>query len=85
MDDRVRQFHAVAQMLRLACQQVPLVIVLEDAHWADEASLLLLGYIVRGLTDERLLIMASARAMSNIALASNYPACSAIRPPQSSS
>jgi DNA-binding CsgD family transcriptional regulator len=60
-DDRVRQFDAVSQMLRWISQELPLVIVLEDAHWADEASLELLAHVARGLADERLLIMVNAR------------------------
>jgi DNA-binding CsgD family transcriptional regulator len=64
-DDRVRQFDAVAQMLRLICQSIPVAIVLEDAHWADEPSLLLLAHIVRGLTDERLLLMVNARDLEH--------------------
>ncbi len=65
VDDRVRQFDAVAQMLRWICQQVPLVVILEDVHWADEPSVLLLGHVVRGLTDERLLIMVNARDLEH--------------------
>ena len=39
---------------------VPLV-VLDDLHWADEATLHLLRHLARAVTDERLLVVANAR------------------------
>jgi DNA-binding CsgD family transcriptional regulator len=60
-EDRFRQFDAVARLLREVCLQVPLLVVLDDAHWADEASLLLLHHVTRVLTDERLLVVVNAR------------------------
>src|SRR4029453_16126081 len=60
-EDRFRQFAAVARLLREVCLQAPLLVVLDDAHWADEASLLLLHHVTRVLTDERLLLVVNAR------------------------
>jgi hypothetical protein len=60
-EDRFRQFDAVARLLREVCLQAPLLVVLDDAHWADEASLLLLHHVTRVLTDERLLVVVNAR------------------------
>jgi DNA-binding CsgD family transcriptional regulator len=60
-EDRFRQFDAVARLLREVCLQAPLLVVLDDAHWADEASLLLLHHVTRALTDERLLVVVNAR------------------------
>jgi len=60
-EDRFRQFDAVARLLREVCQQAPLLVVLDDAHWADEASLLLLHHVTRVLTDERLLVVVNVR------------------------
>jgi DNA-binding CsgD family transcriptional regulator len=60
-DDRFRQFDAVARLLRQVCLQTPLVIVLDDVHWADKPTLLLLQHVARGLTDERLLLLVNAR------------------------
>jgi DNA-binding CsgD family transcriptional regulator len=60
-EDRFRQFDAVARLLREVCLQAPLLVVLDDAHWADEASLLLLHHVTRVLTDERLLLVVNAR------------------------
>ena len=41
-EDRFRQFDAVSRLLRQVTLQRPFVIVLDDMHWADHASLLLL-------------------------------------------
>ena len=41
---------------------VPLVLVLEDLHWADRSSLALLVFLARNLTRERVLLLATARA-----------------------
>jgi DNA-binding CsgD family transcriptional regulator len=60
-EDRFRQFDAVARLLREVCLQAPLLVVLDDGHWADEASLLLLHHVTRVLTDERLLVVVNAR------------------------
>ena len=61
VEDRFRQFDAVARLLREVCLLVPLLVVLDDAHLADEASLLLLHHVTRVLTDERLLVVVNAR------------------------
>jgi DNA-binding CsgD family transcriptional regulator len=65
-EDRFRQFDAVARLLREVCLQVPLLAVLDDAHWADEASLLLLHHVTRVLTDERLLVVVNARDTEHV-------------------
>lgn len=51
-EDRFRQFDAVARLLRRVCLEKPLVIVLDDAHWADLPSLLLLRHLARGLSPD---------------------------------
>ena len=61
VEDRLRQFDAIARLIRLAAMETPLVIVLDDAHWADVPSLLLLQHVARGLTDERLLLVVNSR------------------------
>lgn len=59
--DRFRLFDATAWLLRSAACAAPLLVVLDDLHWADEASLLLLQHIVRVLDDERIMLLANAR------------------------
>ena len=61
VDDRFRQFDAVARLLREVCGLRPLVLVLDDVHWSDKPSLLLLNHVARSLSHERLLIVASSR------------------------
>src|SRR5262249_16795753 len=54
---RFRVLDAVAAFLRRATRQMPLLVVLEDLHWADEASLTLLAFVVRELRGARLLLV----------------------------
>ena len=61
-DDRFRQFDAVARLLREVCRRSSVVLVLDDLHWADRPTLMLLQHVVRGLTDERLLLIANTRS-----------------------
>src|SRR5262249_29833895 len=58
---RFRTFDAIGQFLLKATQQVPLVVVLENIHWADEASLSLLEFLSQQLTHSRLLLVGTYR------------------------
>lgn len=60
-DQRFRQFDGVAMLLRHLTRRDPLLIVLDDAHAADAASLLLLQHVARSLRDERLLVLVNCR------------------------
>ena len=44
---RYRLFEAVAALLRSAAARWPLLVVLDDLHWADAPTLLLLGHLAR--------------------------------------
>ena len=44
--DRIRHFLAITQQIRALAQREPALIVLDDLHWADPASLDLLGQLV---------------------------------------
>jgi ATP/maltotriose-dependent transcriptional regulator MalT len=44
---RIRLFEAVQAALLKACEQRPLVLVVDDLHWADRASRELFGYLAR--------------------------------------
>lgn len=61
IEDRFRQFDAVGRLLRWGTAEQPLVIVIDDAQWADEPSLLLLQHLARTLTSERLLMVINHR------------------------
>src|SRR3954470_9109444 len=58
---RFRLFDAIASFLSSAASSRPLVIVLDDLHWADEPSLLLLEFVARGLGDESVLLIGTYR------------------------
>ena len=59
---RFRLFDAVASFLVAAARDRPLVLVLDDLHWADEPSLLLLKFAAaRDLGDSGLLIVGTYR------------------------
>jgi predicted ATPase/DNA-binding winged helix-turn-helix (wHTH) protein len=58
---RLRLFEAVTQFLRKAAARTPLLLFLDDLHWADNASLLLLQYVVRAIGQAPLLIVGAYR------------------------
>jgi predicted ATPase len=58
---RFRLFHAVARFLRRASAARTLVVVLDDLHDADEASLILLQFLVREISTDRILVVGTLR------------------------
>src|SRR5262245_8661770 len=54
---RFRVFDAAATFLRLAARPHPLIVVLDDLHWADKASLLLLQFLAREIRDAHVLLV----------------------------
>ena len=60
-EERWRLFQAVAGFLRNASTVQPLVIVLEDLHWADRGTLELLVHLARNLQGTRLLVIGTYR------------------------
>ena len=54
-------FDAIATFLPTPPASRPLVLVLDDLHWADEPSLLLLQFIARGARDAALLVIGTYR------------------------
>lgn len=61
LEHRFRQFEAVSRLLHEASRVRPLVIILDDLHWADTSTLLLLRHIVRSFRDDHVLILANTR------------------------
>jgi DNA-binding SARP family transcriptional activator len=57
-----RLFVAVADLVRLAASGAGVLLIIEDAHEADDASLRLLHYLARVATDERLLLVVTRRS-----------------------
>jgi hypothetical protein len=58
---RFRLFDAVGAALERTARRQPLLLVLDDLHWADEASLRLLGFVARSVADARILIVGTYR------------------------
>jgi predicted ATPase len=59
--ERYRMYEAITSFLRSVARERPLVLVLEDLHWADKPSLMLLQYLARSLGSDRLLIVGTYR------------------------
>ena len=60
VDNRARVFAAVARLLERASGERPLTLVIDDAHWADDASLGLLVFLARRLRACPILIVLTA-------------------------
>jgi hypothetical protein len=60
-DARVRVFDAVAQVLRRAAADAPVVVVLDDLHWADESTVELLRFVTRQPQPGALLLVGAYR------------------------
>lgn len=58
---RFRVFDAVATLLRRWSEAHPVVVVLDDLHWADAASLSLLQFVARQLPQARVLLLGTLR------------------------
>ncbi len=61
-DGRARLFELTVRLLERLATDRTLVLALEDLHWADRSTRELLSYLLRALTDSRLLIVATYRA-----------------------
>ncbi|MBN1094977.1 AAA family ATPase [Blastococcus sp. TML/C7B] len=61
-DGRLQLFEAVAALVCELAGQEPLLLVLEDVHWADRSSRDLLRYLLARFSDERVAVVASYRA-----------------------
>jgi eukaryotic-like serine/threonine-protein kinase len=58
---RFRLFDSVGTFLSGASESRPLVLVLDDLHWADEPSLLMLRFVARQIADSGLLLVGTYR------------------------
>ncbi|MDP9238757.1 MAG: AAA family ATPase [Chloroflexota bacterium] len=59
--ERFRLFDSLTQFICHAAKETPLVIFLDDLHWADKPSLLLLRHLLRGKDRARLLVLGAYR------------------------
>ncbi|MDT4957786.1 MAG: hypothetical protein QOD31_1585, partial [Pseudonocardiales bacterium] len=60
--DRGELFQSVLGALALPAERQPVLLVVEDIHWADQATRDLLGYLFARVTTERLVIVATFRS-----------------------
>ena len=58
---RLRTLEAAAALLEAAGEAAPVLLVLDDLHWADDLSLLLLRHLLRADAAARLLVLATYR------------------------
>jgi class 3 adenylate cyclase len=58
---RFRFFDGITQFLKNASKAQPLLIVLDDLHWADKSSLMLLQFVSREIRSSRVMILGTYR------------------------
>jgi predicted ATPase len=59
--ERDRLFETVSELLADFSNQAPVLFLIEDLHWAENATCQLLYYLVRSLGDERILFLGTYR------------------------
>ncbi|HEX5044307.1 MAG TPA: protein kinase [Candidatus Polarisedimenticolaceae bacterium] len=62
-EERLLFVDAVASMLRTAARSRGVLFYFDDLHWADASTLWMLGHLLRGLRQERVLFAASYREL----------------------
>jgi predicted ATPase len=60
-EGRYRLYDATVRFLSCVAQRTPLILILEDLHWADRDSLQLLRYAARGLGHTHILMLGTYR------------------------
>lgn len=66
---RFQLFDAITDFLREIAERRPLVVILEDLHWADPPSLMLLQYLAREIANAPILVVATYRTAGDETLA----------------
>jgi DNA-binding SARP family transcriptional activator len=59
--ERLRTLEAATALLEAATAEAPMLLVLDDLHWADDLSLLLLRHVLRADVPNRMLVLATYR------------------------
>ncbi|MDP9238524.1 MAG: AAA family ATPase [Chloroflexota bacterium] len=60
-EERFRLLDAVSQFLIASSQRVPVVLVLDDLHWADKGTIAMLRHVARFVTKHRILLLGAYR------------------------
>jgi DNA-binding NarL/FixJ family response regulator len=58
---QVRLFEALLELLALLCESQPVVLVLEDMHWADRSTRTFATFLARSLREERVALVLTYR------------------------
>ena len=66
-------FLAVSKTLSSISRRKPIILFIDDMHWADSASLALIHYIARCIVSERVLLLASYRSEELTSDAEGHP------------
>ncbi len=74
-EERYRLFESVCSFLVSASRSVPIVLLLDNLHWADVPSLRLLEHLSRRLADSRLLVIGTYR---DVELSRRHPLAEAL-------
>src|SRR6185312_11642749 len=61
--EELRLREAVYTFLTTLSSHAPLLIVLDDIHWADDSSSQMLGYLIRRMTDHPIVILTTCKEM----------------------
>lgn len=59
--ERFRLFQSVAALLKNVADRAPLLLVVDDLHWADQGSLRLLEFVSHEIAESRIMILGSYR------------------------
>jgi predicted ATPase len=59
---QMRLFESLLELLHLLASRQPLIVVLEDVHWADSSTRAFVSFLARSLTNERVLLLLSFRS-----------------------
>jgi DNA-binding CsgD family transcriptional regulator len=60
--EQVRVFEALLALLEILAEDAPVLLVVEDVHWADSSTRSFLSFLTRTLSRERILMVASYRS-----------------------
>jgi tetratricopeptide (TPR) repeat protein len=72
---RFRLFDSIASFFKSAAKAQPLVLILDDLHWADKSTLLLLQFVAGELAQARILIIGTYR---DVELSRKHPLAQAL-------
>jgi ATP/maltotriose-dependent transcriptional regulator MalT len=60
--DQIRLFEALLELLDLLSESQPVVLILEDVHWADRSTRTFVAFLARSLRQERVLLLLTYRS-----------------------